>query len=766
MEAKQNNPWFGLNTYTEQDRLYGRDNESREVADIVLNNLLTIIYGRSGIGKSSLLRAGVFPRMRYEDFIPVYVRLEHNTKETYLSQIDRKINEAANNNSLLIGSEKDKSFGNLCELLSHYTFTDKQTGIPKYIMLVLDQFEEIFTLTDTEHKKDVQDFFAELALVLNGSAPQIEACAQFRMVICLREDYLYFLEQNSSTIPSLKRNRYCLKALDRQQGLEVIRCPRPELVGEDTAHLVLDKIDTNHSGEIDPSILSLFMHELYEKGEGVITRENIQTYGDNIITNFYKDGIDSISNKSAAYLESRLVTTDGYRHSLSKVDAINDGGVTAEELDLLKQKRIITIEKGENNQQLIELSHDVLCPIALKSRNERKQREEKERLEAKAKAMKRRNRIIIFLLIIASSIIGAFWFMNAEIRKQRNNMYASQSRFVAEKARELFEQGAYIKALALLMEVCPHYMKHPNRPLVMEVYQMLLDFYYKNIGINTFFWGHTSNIKDVKFSPDGRKAFTISYDGTAIIWDVKERTALLKLRSYNITDAKFYNSEKIATISNEEKIIIWDIKTGSCLFTLPGHIVEFSTNGEKIAIAKDSIVTILDMKTKAPLLTLNRYPHFIKSVKFCSDENKFITTYYDETAKIWDIKNATTLLTLSKCIAISPNGERAIITPDYKTTIILNTVTGNTLTLHGNKITYAKFSPNGKMLATCSNETSIIWDVETGSSLLTLQGHINNIEFSLDCKRIITCSQKDNKKNYLYGIFRQGKTYLNLITII
>lgn len=555
MKAKHNNPWLGLNTYTEQDQLYGRDNESREVADIVLNNLLTIIYGRSGIGKSSLLRAGVFPRMRYEDFIPVYVRLEHNTKENYLNQIDRKINEAASNDNLLINSEKYNSFGNLNELLCHYTFTDKQTGIPKYVMLVFDQFEEIFTLTDTEHKKDVQDFFAELASVLNGTASQTDGCAQFRMVICLREDYLYLLEQNSSTIPSLKRNRYCLKALNRRQGLDVIRCPRPGLVGEETAHSVLDKIDTNHSGEIDPSILSLFMHELYEKGEGIITQKNIQTYGDNIITNFYKDGMDSISNKSAAYLESRLVTTDGYRHSLSKADAMNDGGVTTEELDLLKQRRIITIEKGENNQQLIELSHDVLCPIALKSRNERKQREEKERLEAKAKAMKRRNRIIILLLIIASFIIGAFWFMNAEIRKQRNNMYESQSRFVAEKARELFEQGDYIKALALLMEVCPHDMKHPNRPLVMEVYYMLLDFYYKNIGINTFLWGHTSNIKNVKFSPDGRKAFTISYDGTTIIWDVKERTALLTLRNYNITDAKFYNSEKIATISNEEKKI-------------------------------------------------------------------------------------------------------------------------------------------------------------------------------------------------------------------
>ena len=42
-----NNPWLGLNTYAEHDRLYGRDKETDEVSDIILNNLSTVIYGRS-----------------------------------------------------------------------------------------------------------------------------------------------------------------------------------------------------------------------------------------------------------------------------------------------------------------------------------------------------------------------------------------------------------------------------------------------------------------------------------------------------------------------------------------------------------------------------------------------------------------------------------------------------------------------------------------------------------------------------------------------
>ena len=51
MNRHDRNPWLGLNTYSEHDRLFGRDEEIRTVSDIILNNVLTVIYGRSCIGK-------------------------------------------------------------------------------------------------------------------------------------------------------------------------------------------------------------------------------------------------------------------------------------------------------------------------------------------------------------------------------------------------------------------------------------------------------------------------------------------------------------------------------------------------------------------------------------------------------------------------------------------------------------------------------------------------------------------------------------------
>ncbi|HSU80806.1 MAG TPA: hypothetical protein VLR69_00235, partial [Thermoanaerobaculia bacterium] len=73
------NPWPGLDPFDETDREYfhGRSAESDELARLVRRELLTALFGRSGLGKTSLLKAGLFPLLREEDYLPVYVRLDH-----------------------------------------------------------------------------------------------------------------------------------------------------------------------------------------------------------------------------------------------------------------------------------------------------------------------------------------------------------------------------------------------------------------------------------------------------------------------------------------------------------------------------------------------------------------------------------------------------------------------------------------------------------------------------------------------------------------
>ena len=60
------NPWLGLASFTEETRQYffGREAEVAELARRVQRKLLTVLFGQSGLGKTSILRAGLVPRLR------------------------------------------------------------------------------------------------------------------------------------------------------------------------------------------------------------------------------------------------------------------------------------------------------------------------------------------------------------------------------------------------------------------------------------------------------------------------------------------------------------------------------------------------------------------------------------------------------------------------------------------------------------------------------------------------------------------------------
>ena len=73
-------PWLGLVSFTEDTRgfFHGREEEAAELGRRVQRKLLTVLFGQSGLGKTSILQAGLVPRLRPEGYCPVYVRLDYN----------------------------------------------------------------------------------------------------------------------------------------------------------------------------------------------------------------------------------------------------------------------------------------------------------------------------------------------------------------------------------------------------------------------------------------------------------------------------------------------------------------------------------------------------------------------------------------------------------------------------------------------------------------------------------------------------------------
>src|SRR5918993_1750452 len=72
------NPWPGLLPYDESSQrfFYGRESETAELLRLIQLSPFVTLYGKSGLGKSSLLQAGLFPHLRAARFLPVYLRLD------------------------------------------------------------------------------------------------------------------------------------------------------------------------------------------------------------------------------------------------------------------------------------------------------------------------------------------------------------------------------------------------------------------------------------------------------------------------------------------------------------------------------------------------------------------------------------------------------------------------------------------------------------------------------------------------------------------
>src|SRR5512135_2500758 len=143
-------PWLGLASFTEEMRgyFYGRDEEVAELARRVQRKLLTILFRQSGLGKTSILRAGIVPRLRAEGYCPVYVRIDYSPDSPAPSeQIKQAIFRATQSSGQWTQPGVAVEGESLWEFLHHRDDVLKdESGKPLIPLLIFDHFEEIFTL--------------------------------------------------------------------------------------------------------------------------------------------------------------------------------------------------------------------------------------------------------------------------------------------------------------------------------------------------------------------------------------------------------------------------------------------------------------------------------------------------------------------------------------------------------------------------------------------------------------------------------------------
>ena len=443
------NPWKGLNFYTEGEIIYGRKTEIQSLSQYIFNNTQTVLYGRSGIGKTSILNAGIFPKARLEGMIPVCIRLKHDDVDNYIWQVRAAIKDSGLKMKSILPAIDGHTNESLWEFMHRHEFYNED-GESRVPLLVFDQFEEIFTLQKNENTK--REFFKQLGNLLNDVKPdyiieyekkkrQMQSENQvtkvvssgalkglslrlnirkadgdeqnaarylvhpdYHIVFAMREDFLSSLELYASSIPVMRDNRFGLLPINEEQAAQIILRPVPELISKAVAKLIIEKVtgrtdfelDGKPEIEVDAAVLSLFLSKLYAKKpetDSQITIELVNTYSGHIIRDFYLESITSneedqelLSKNAILILENQLLTREGRRNNVSRSDLIAQG-VTVKELNILIDKRKLLRQFNHGNDIRIEYIHDILCPVVKERKEQREliQELEQKRQEEKQK---------------------------------------------------------------------------------------------------------------------------------------------------------------------------------------------------------------------------------------------------------------------------------------------------------------------------------------------------------------------------------------------
>ncbi len=312
------------------------------------------------------------------------------------------------------------------------------------------------------------------------------------------------------------------------------------------------------------------------------------------------------------------------------------------------------------------------------------------------------------------------------------------------------------------------------------------------------FSGHTATVNSAVFSSDENRILTASDDSTSRLWDAKtgEQIMLFKGHQDVVNGARFLPGDKeILTFSDDKtvkkwkvdnseflysfsqhtdyilktdihpdsnwvvsaeksRILVWNYASGKIIKELPTLSsgitnIKFSRDGTLIIVCHNYSLEIYNLATGNLLNNLSGHQHQISNFNLSRDGKFFITSSWDQTARIWDLKSKKCIKVLEgisptvRYAAYNPEGDKIIaVYSDYMARIWDS---GNGKCIRAFYAGYypakALFSPDGKYLViSCLDNRIKVWD-STGRKLLnTFRGigdRAGDFNFSKDGKYLL-----------------------------
>lgn len=676
----------------EQKLFFGRDRETHELLHQILSTNLLVVYGKSGLGKTSLLQAGISPRLRERDLLPLPIRL-NDLELPPLEVFFQAIADQCYHYDI------DYTPGEMSSLWEFFKTALFLRGEALQLpVLVIDQFEELFTLQDDPRRAVMTQELADLTSTrlpekirarrrAGESLPYSDRPPAVKIVLVIREDYLGVLQELTGPIPTILEQRYRLTEFDEQQARTAME--QPAQVEDESlfefntrvfryeAHAVHQMLQflRGRSGIIEPFQLQILCQYVEQQVQQQQVDGQSQVLVDEsylgdaramqrILQNFYRDAVQKISVKrqrkrASRLCEEGLLNPQGQRLSLEEGELTRVYKVSDETLNTLVDVRLLRKEPRLESFYY-EISHDSMAQSVV---NSRRFRIPKQVWYGGS----------VFMVII---LLG-FLFLALQLRyeKQLSNLLSDQlaKNFWNKALHERDENHDPLKASHDFMRAA----QHATQLGMAKNAQLAGAILVQNSALSAIL-SFQGSISGAAFQSHGDGILIQSDDGTTHLWNIETAT---------VSPMPEIETKKVPSESSKT---VWSPDDKRFLTWYPNGSVE-----------------LWDRDSHTVVTQFLGHANEIWGASFHPDGEQILTWGVDGTARLWDPMTAmgTTLhhKALVRGAMYSPDGHWVLTWSDDATARVWNRVNGNPLTdplSHKRRVWGAVFSADGKQILT------------------------------------------------------------------
>jgi WD40 repeat protein len=733
-------PYKGLDAFADTDLdallFFGREREREIVVANLIAARLTILYGPTGVGKSSLLRAGVARALRELPEQPLVVVFDHWADDP-----------SADLAAVVAQASGEDPGDGLLDVV-------ERAQQARDVYLVLDQAEEYFVYHQQEEAFDV-----EIARLVGDPL-------RVNVLLSLREDSLAKLDRFKARIPSIYANSLRLDRLDREEGRMAIVRPveRWNELENDTVTveppLVEAVLDGVRAGRIEqgggrggvegngrPSsveapYLQLVMQRVWEVERAAdshaLRAATLAGLGGarQVVADHLDRAIAELSEPErdvAAQLFTFLVTPSGTKIAHDLPDLAEYAGVGEAEaapvVDTLSRHRILRPDEAGR----IEIFHDVLAAEVLAWRRSHNaiRALERERVEAR-----RRHRRLAWLAGLAFGALALTALLAVFALAQRSDArsqgrQARADELDASAAAQLDKDPEL--SLLLALEAARRVPSQGSESMLRRALLASRERAVVSVG--------KPLLGAVRRGPN---LVVATRDGRVIVADRRshrrERTYATGARAAGVSFAE----DGTALLTGQDgrlRLVLPRGRTRELRVSRKARAGELSPDGSLAAVVDRTGVQVVQVATGRVLQTLSRPG--IESAAISRDDADLLLGGFDETITLWHIPNGRFVRSFphhekhAVAVAFSPSGRLIASASTDNLARVWQVASGDLVgisTTHQNALTDVEFSADSDLIVTASKDgTARVTKADGGALLVTLIGHndaVTSAEFS------------------------------------